>query len=287
MGRESFGTLARVGRRIAMRKQYNTLTMLVLASLFTMTLSVPQVQASILIGTVDPNTNTVAETKFPENTSVKVIPEESIVIVDDAVHVSELTKQSEYNIITLSGDDAKVVVTGGNVVEGKNYATPSLAAAYTIEDVTPVLGNKVVIEKGAEVLIAPTADTDSPVLAGGYAEAAAAQANEVIVRDATLIIAKEAPSNVLTAAVLAQDVKPVNASLYGGAGNNLAQDNTVSLTDVNINENTDLTIAGGYIHDEGSADKNEVSLTNLIRIRPIFLKSLAAMPIMAQPMKIP
>lgn len=89
-----------------MRKQYNTLTMLVLASLFTMTLSVPQVQASILIGTVDPNTNTVAETKFPENTSVKVIPEESIVIVDDAVHVSELTKQSEYNIITLSGDDA-------------------------------------------------------------------------------------------------------------------------------------------------------------------------------------
>lgn len=263
MGRKTFGTLARVGRRIAMRKQYNTLTMLVLASLFTMTLSVPQVQASILIGTVDPNTNTVAETKFPENTPVKVIPEESIVIVDDAVHVSELTKQSEYNIITLSGDDAKVVVTGGNVVEGKNYATPSLAAAYTIEDVTPVLGNKVVIEKGAEVLIAPTADTDSPVLAGGYAEAAAAQANEVIVRDATLIIAKEAPSNVLTAAVLAQDVKPVNASLYGGAGNNLAQDNTVSLTDVNINENTELTIAGGYIHDEGSADKNEVSLTNL------------------------
>ena len=259
-----------------MTKRYNTLTMLVLTSLFTMTLSVPQVQADITVGTLDPETSTVEKIDIPNEKPVTEIPAKSIVIVNDAVHISDLTGQPEYNVLALSGDDAKVIVTGGNVMEGKeDIPTPSLAAAHTTDQ--SVLGNKVIIEDGAKILVAPTADAkDGPVLAAGYAEAAAAQANEVTLTGATILIAPEAPTipTIGTTAVVipnAEGTPKVEAALYGGAGNDLAKGNKVSLTDVNINQNTeltinadtDLTIAGGYIHDEGSADKNEVSLTNL------------------------
>ena len=251
-----------------MTKRYNTLTMLVLTSLFTMTLSVPQVQADITVGTLDPETSTVEKIDIPNEKPVTEIPAKSIVIVNDAVHISDLTGQPEYNVLALSGDDAKVIVTGGNVMEGKeDIPTPSLAAAHTTDQ--SVLGNKVIIEDGAKILVAPTADAkDGPVLAAGYAEAAAAQANEVTLTGATILIAPEAPTipTIGTTAVVipnAEGTPKVEAALYGGAGNDLAKGNKVSLTDVNINQDTDLTIAGGYIHDEGSADKNEVSLTNL------------------------
>ena len=39
--------------------------MLVLTSLFTMTLSVPQVQADITVGTLDPETSTVEKIDIP------------------------------------------------------------------------------------------------------------------------------------------------------------------------------------------------------------------------------
>lgn len=233
-----------------------------------MTLSVPQVQADITVGTLDPETSTVEKIDIPNEKPVTEIPAKSIVIVNDAVHISDLTGQPEYNVLALSGDDAKVIVTGGNVMEGKeDIPTPSLAAAHTTDQ--SVLGNKVIIEDGAKILVAPTADAkDGPVLAAGYAEAAAAQANEVTLTGATILIAPEAPTipTIGTTAVVipnAEGTPKVEAALYGGAGNDLAKGNKVSLTDVNINQDTDLTIAGGYIHDEGSADKNEVSLTNL------------------------
>ena len=255
-----------------MRKKYSTLTMLVLASLFSMSISGPpalaETTAGITMGTVDSADTTKV-------TTVETLP--STDKIPDPLYGTTYTKQTSYNALTISGlteNNPLGAFTAGGYLDATN--TNSGTAATGANNNTVTITNTAMLNESEAGTYDENAGKVTEVeyssIYGGYVTGNTEDTPLSANGNTVTIIRDDRKNDVFMGSVVGG---------YTTAGE--ASGNTVQLTGVYIPEvkvtvdgkdsyeygynnifagyNDDTFVAGGQT-DSGNAHDNHVTLTN-------------------------